>query len=418
MRALICASGIVIIALSALPGLDAFAQTRMPSEAECQALRQQIAEHARLSEGVRRALAARPAAPPVAAPAAPAPAMDQATARTRLQQIPGERQQLEDQRLASMVRFDFSRASEIQGRIQALDAEKARLERELPNLPATAPPAAAPAPVRPASDADRVRCDEVTAFRDEALKIRRRELGAREDQSGALPLVALKGQRSDQIAQELASQFAPWPGAANQVGMLDADGDVKLDGFVDVPAAGVYRLYRQRSDGSIVVEVFITPGQGAPNELSQRLDEGIARQSGLKLVDLLALRPAGPARTLAESTDFARAHGQFQAGNFAEAGRLETAAARGVQFPNYRGETIRVLELFVPLSGGVAHRQVLVLPRPNSQELWEETSTQVRPISYWRTDVELTLQRQLRAADGASVGAPTTIGPVRFLIER
>jgi len=187
---------------------------------------------------------------------------------------------------------------------------------------------------------------------------------------------------------------------------------------VDVPAAGVYRLYRQRSDGSIVVEVFITPGQGAPNELSQRLDEGIARQSGLKLVDLLALRPAGPVRTLAESTDFARAHGQFQAGNFAEAGRLETAAARGVQFPNYRGETIRVLELFVPLSGGVAHRQVLVLPRPNSQELWEETSTQVRPISYWRADVELTLQRQLRAADGASVGAPTTIGPVRFLIER
>ena len=320
--------------------------------------------------------------------------------------------------MAALMRFDFARAGEIQERIQALDAEAERLERELPNLPAAPPSAAPPTPASPTSDADRVRCDDVTAMRAEALKIRRRELGAREEQAGALPLVALRGQRAELIARELASQFAPWPGAAGQVGLLDAEGDGRLDAFVDVPAAGVYRLYRQRSDGTIAVEIFTIPGQGVFDEMAQRLDEGMTRQSGRKLLDLLALRPAGRVRMLAESTDFARALAHFQAGSFAEAGRLEVGAVRAVEFPNFRGETVRTLDLFAPASNGVAHRQVVVQPRPNNQEQWEELTSQVRSASYWRTEIELTLQRQLRAAGGASVGAPTTVGPVRFIIER
>ena len=90
--------------------------------------------------------------------------------RARLGQIPKEHQLLEDQRLAALVRFEFSRATQIQGQLQALDTEKATLERELaalPTAPSTpaAPPAAA-APPAPTSEVGRIQCQNMTAAVD------------------------------------------------------------------------------------------------------------------------------------------------------------------------------------------------------------------------------------------------------------
>src|SRR5689334_25171554 len=78
------------------------------SDADCQTLRQRLAEHARLSDGVRRAVAAQ-AGPTVAVPA-PTPAAPAASGRAeairaRLEQIPKDRQALEEQRLGAMMKF-------------------------------------------------------------------------------------------------------------------------------------------------------------------------------------------------------------------------------------------------------------------------------------------------------------------------
>jgi len=233
-----------------------------------------------------------------------------------------------------------------------------------------------------------------------------------------VPLVALRGQNADELARELEAQFAPWPGAGEQVGLLDQDGDGRLDAVADVPADGVFRLYRLRSDGTLSVEVFVAPGRGTWNDLTRRLEEAAVRRAGKALADLLAARPAGPVRTLAETTDFARARGQYQAGNFADAGKVDGAAARSVTFQNWRGEPVRALETLTAAPGGVTLRTVVVLPQPNSQEVWEETTTQVRPQSFWRTDVEVTVGRQTRTTAGAPVGSLGTSGPMKFSVER
>jgi hypothetical protein len=395
------------------------------SDAECQNLRQRLAEHARLSEGVRSAVTAQAGATPTApAPTVSAPAVTgRAEAiRVRLEQIPKERQALEEQRLGAMMKFEISRAGQIQTQIQALDTEKASLERELAALPAS--PSASPVTTAPATVADpttRIRCQDMPAAVDSALKTRRRELGAREEQAGAIPLIALKGQSADQIGQELAAQFASGPAAGSQVGLFDPDGNARLDGFVDVPATGVYRLVRQRADGTISVEMFQTSAAGATpgyGELTRRLDEATARQAGQTLAELLATRPAGAVRTAAQTAEFGQAYAQFQAGNFTEATRLGAAAARSTEFQNLRGQSVRVLEVISPVSGGVSLRRAVVLAQPNDQELWEETTTIVRPTSYWRTDVEVARSRETRTMSGALVGTPAVSAPSKFSLER
>jgi hypothetical protein len=376
------------------------------SNAECQNLRQKLAEHARLSEGVRRAVAAQAGAAP-AAPAAAAPSAGRAeTLRSRLDQIPRERQTLEDQRLGAMVKFEFSRAGQIQAQIQGLDTEKASLERELAAaLPAG--PSLTPVPQAAVSDpTTRILCQDVAAAVDNALKIRRRELGARDDQAGAIPLTGSRGQTAEQIGQELAAQFSPGAAATTQVGLFDPDGDGRLDGFVDVLAPGIVRLVRQRPDGTVSIEVFSAPGATAGyGELTRRLDETTARQTGQTLPELLAVRPAGPLRVITQTAEFGPAHAQFQAGNFADVARLGSAAARSVEFQNLRGQGVRVLEIVSPVAGGVSL-------------LWEETTTIVRPISYWRTDVEVARSRATRTTSGALVGAPSVSPVSRFSLER
>jgi hypothetical protein len=408
-----------------LAGPAAAQTAATPPEAECQSLRQRLAEHARLSEGVRRAVAAQAAASPAvsgsAAASAPAPAPTgrAATIRARLEQIPKEHQTLEDQRLAAVVKFEFSRAATIQGQMQQLEAEKSNLERELSTLPATpaTAPAAAPTPASPPpSDAARIRCQDVTAAVDNALKTRRRELGAKEDQAGAVPLIALKGQNPDQIGQELAGQLGTTP--TSSVGLLDADGNGQLDGFIDVPAPGVFRLVRQRSDGTLTVEVFPAPGSaGAYGELTRRLDETTIRQGGQNLAGVLATRQAGPSR-VTQTGDFAPAYAQFQAGNFADAAKLTAPAARSAEYQNLRGQSVRVIEILSPVSGGVSLRRAVVVAQPNDQELWEETTTIVRPASYWRADVEQTRSRETRTTAGAVVGTPAAATPSKFSLER
>jgi hypothetical protein len=405
----------------------ALAQAPSISDAECQSLRLRLAEHARLSDGVRKAVAAQAtAAPAVATPtptpsATPAATGRAATIRTRLEQIPKDRQTLEDQRLAAMVKFELSRAGQIQGQIQALDAEKATLERELAALPAAAPAPAVTAPQAPVSDVARIRCQDMPAALESAVKTRRRELGAREDQPGAIPLITLKGQSADQIGQELAAQFLSGAAASAQVGLLDADGDGKLDGFVDVPAPGVFRLFRQRADGMIGVEVFPTSASGATpgyGEMTRRLDETSLRQAGQSLPELLATRPAGPPRAVTQTTEFGPAYAQYQAANFADAARLGAAAARSVEFQNVRGQSVRMVEIISPVAGGVSVRRAVVLGQPNDQELWEETTTIVRPTSYWRTDVEVARSRETRTTAGALVGTPSVSTPSKFTLER
>ena len=73
-------------------GTPALAQSSGISDADCQSPRQRLAEHARMSEGVRRAVAAQEGAGP-AASASPTPAAPSAIGRadairTRLEQIP------------------------------------------------------------------------------------------------------------------------------------------------------------------------------------------------------------------------------------------------------------------------------------------------------------------------------------------
>ena len=407
----------------AVPTEGVLGQTRALSQAECQALRERLAEYAKVSDSVRRMLSGRAARAPVgreASPRAPRPTSDRAEAiRARLEQIAQERQQFEDLRLAALVRFDLARAVQLQEQIGALDQEKASLEKELATLP---PGKGTPTPsVQPVgTDVDRIPCEELAAAHEAALKTRRRELGAREDQAGVLPLTPLKGQTREQIARDLAAQFSPWPEAAAQVGLLDQDGDSRLDAIVDVPVRDVFRLYRQRADAAVSIEVFALPGRKGDTEYGEatrRLEEAATRQADRQLTDLLASRPAGPIRIVAETADFGAAYAHFLAGNFADAARIQGGTARSIEFPNFRGDTGRILEILTPLSGGVGMRRVVILPRPNDQELWEETSLLLRPVSYWRTDAELTTTRQTRTSTGAPVGAPSAQGPTRFSLE-
>jgi hypothetical protein len=402
------------------------AQPRI-SPAECQNLRERLADHARVSEGVRRALggaAARyPAGAVPATQAAPAPTAAAPDRATRLAQIAQQRQVLNDQRIAALVKFDFGRAYELQKQIDALDQEKAALEKQ----PADAgQPTSAPAPPPPAtrpalSDADRIPCEELPAALETAKRIRRKELGAKEDLAAVVPLVPLKGQQHDQIARELASQFSAWPEAGAQLGLLDHDGDGRVDAFVDSPARDLFRVYRQRSDGRVSVDSFGVPGQSGPphlDEIALRLEEAIWRQGGQNLAEHLATWRAGPARILSETADFAAALSHYVTGNFAEAAKVEGAAARSSEYQNLRGESIRQVETFAAVAGGILMRRAAMLPRSAGQEMWEETSVLVRPASYWRTDVEITVKREYRTAAGAPVGSRMVSGPGRLSLER
>jgi hypothetical protein len=394
-----------------------------PIATECDGLRSRLVEHAKLSDGVRKILAALPAAPAPVVPAPVLPATGRANAlRARLQQVTEQRQQLEEQRLGALMRMDWSRASIAQGQIQVLDREKAALETELgalPSAPATPETPTAALPGAAAGPVDRVACKDMPATYEAALKTRRKELGARDDNAAVVPLMALRGATAEQIAQELAGQFMSWPDAGAQVGLLDRDGDGKLDAFLDVPVRDTYRMYRQRPDGAVIIETFTLAGRGGEyDELARRVDEAVARYTGSSIVDLLTARPVGAARVLNETGEFGKAWGHVAAGRFADAGQIDGAAVRTREFENYRGERLRLLEIVAPAAGGVSIRRVLVTPRANNQEQWEETSMVARAASYWRTDLELAGGRELRTAAGVPIGTRTPLAPAKVSLDR
>ncbi len=425
----------VIVSLVCLPAAwlagagPAGAQAPALSDSECQTLRTRLGDHAKLSPGVRRAVASRVGAPPPSAspvtstaPAAPAAGSAEAI-RARLAEIPAQRDALETQRLGAMVKFDFAQAGQIQAKIQALDAEKASLEQKLATAPTAAatptPSVPSPAPVVAADDASRIPCQDVRAALDSAVRIRQGELGGHEGQANVVPLVAFKGQSSDEIARELGAQFPAPVAGTTSVGLLDVDGDARIDGVVDVPVAGVYRLVRRRTDGTLGIDVFAASGAGSGyGDLTRRVDEQTLQRTGQTLESLLAVRGAGPVRVIAETGDFGRAQSRLLAGDPAEAARIEGAAARSLEFKNFRNEPVRVMEIITPAGGGVDVRRVIVLSPANTNESWDEMTTAMRPVSYWRTDIEVARAQETRTTAGAAVGGRSATGPFKFSVER
>jgi len=66
---------------------------------------------------------------------------------------------------------------------------------------------------------------------------------------------------------------------------------------------------------------------------------------------------------------------------------------------------------------GLDWRRVVVVAAPGVPEQWEETTLRLKPVSYWRTDAELTIARETRSAAGAA-GPRAVTGPVTFSVER
>ncbi|MBI2153989.1 MAG: hypothetical protein HYU24_09820 [Candidatus Rokubacteria bacterium] len=408
----------VALLLLALP-LLAGAQPLSP--AECRALRDRLGEHVRVSEAARRALGITAAAAPSAAQD---PASRAETIRARLAQIREERGRLEDEKVGAIIKLDFVRVARIQERIEGLEQERRTLEAELAGLeqggrlarpgPSRVAPSAGP-------DLARVPCQDLPALEDKALRARRRELGGAEGQAGVVPLFPLRGQTDRDVGVELASQLGAGADARQRLGLLDQDGNAQVDGVADSPAAGMYRLYRQRGDGSLALDLFVTapPPADAPyGEAARRIEEALLRQTRRRLGDLLPLRPVGPIKLLGETGEYSRLRGFVDSGQFDQVIQAGGVGARSVEFQNYRGETVRLLEVIAGTAGAAQLRTSTTIARPDGAEQWEETVTRFRPASFWRTDVEVDQSRELKPAPGGLAPPRATAPTVRFSLER
>lgn len=416
LRAWACA--VVLVGFPVLAG----AQLPALSPAECQALRDRVRQHVSVSAAARRALGIPAAAAPSAAqdPASRAEAI-----RARLAQIREDRERLEDEKVGAIIKLDFVRVARIQERIEGLERERRTLETELAGLeqggrlarpgPSRVAPSAGP-------DLARVPCQDLPSLEDKALRARRRELGGAEGQAALVPLLPLRGQTDREVASELSIQLGPDPEVARRLGLLDQDGDTQVDGFVDAPTGGMLRLYRQRGDGSLAADLFLTalpPRPDAPyGEDSRRLEEALLRQTRRRLADLLPFRPVGAVKVLGETGEFARLRTFVDSGRFDQVIQAGTVGARSLEFQNYRGETVRLLEVIAGVAGAVQLRTSSVLVKPDGAEQWEETVARFRPVSFWRTDVEVDQSREVKPAPGGIAQPRSTAPTVRFSLER
>jgi len=414
----------VALASLLLPGL-AGAQPPPLSPTECRALRDRIGEHAHVSAAARRALGiTTPAAPSAAPSVSQDPASRAEAIRTRLAQIKEERDRLEEEKVGVIVKLDFARVARIQERIEGLEVERRSLEAELAGLeqgrrqvrPGPSWMAPLPGPDLLAS----APCQDLPGLEDKALRARRKELGGAEGQASLVPLLPLRGQTDRELAVELGTQFGPDP--EGRVGLLDQDGDTQVDGFADSPAWGMLRLYRQRSDGSLALGLFLTavpPRPDAPyGEDGRRLEEGLLRQTGRRLADLLPLRPVGPVRVMGETGEYFRLRALVDSGRFDQAIQAGSLGARSVEFQNYRGETVRLLEVVAGDGRAVQLRSSATLVNPDGAEQWEETVTRFHPVSFWRTDVEVDQSREGRPAPGGVAQPRSSTPTIRFSLER
>lgn len=408
-----------VLVLLLVPGLVG-AQTRQLSPAECRALRDRIGEHARISPAARGALGlAMLGSPvPVQEPAERAEAI-----RARLAEIQQEQQRLEDEKVGALIRLEFARVAQIQDRIEALDRARRALETELESLE-QARPAPRPAPSKAPSagvDLARVSCRDLPALEEKAVKARRRELGGAEGQAGLVPLLPIRGQTEREVSQELAAQLGSGPDALQRLGLLDQDGDTQVDGFADSPVSGMYRLYRQGGDGSVAVDLFVT-GSVSPDvpygEAARRIEEALLRQTRRRLAELLPLRPLGPVKILGETGDFTRVRAMADFGRFDQVIQTESLGARSVEFQNYRGETVRLLEAITGGGGIVQLRTASTVVRSGGEEYREEIVTRFRPVSYWRTEVEVDVSREIRSVTGSVIRPRSSVPTVRFALER
>lgn len=409
-----------VLALLLFAGL-AGAQPRQPSPAECQALRDRVGEHARVSLAARRALGiTTPSAPS----AAPDPITRAEAIRTRLAEIREEQQRLEDEKVGALIRLEFARVARLQEQLEALDRERRALEAELAGIE-QGRPAKRPGIVRPATPAGpnlaRVSCQELPALEEKALKARRKELGGAEGQAGLVPLVPIRGQTEREVGQELAAQLGSGLDARERLGLLDQDGDTQVDGFSDSPAAGIYRLYRQREDGSVAVDLFVA-GSASPDapygEAARRIEEALLRQTRRRLAELLSLRPVGPVRLLGETGDFTRVRALADAGRFDQVIQAASLGARSVEFQNYRGEAVRLLEAVTGGGGIVQFRTASIVVRAGGEEHREEIVTRFRPLSSWRTEVEVEMSREIRSMTGSVIQPHASVPTIRFALER
>jgi hypothetical protein len=394
--------------------LAARAETPAMSPAECQALRDRLGEHLRVSAAGRRALGLVAPAP---AAAAPATAARVETVRTRLGELREERRRMEDEQVGALLRLEFGRLGQIKERIQRIDEERRTLEAELAALEQ----GAAPAPSRAAPsgpDLARAPCQDLPAMEEKVLKARRWELGGSEALAALVPLLPLRGQSEREAGVELQAQLGTGGEARQRLGLLDQDGDTRVDGFADSPGAGLYRLYRLRGDGSLAVDLFLTapPAADAPyGEAARRIEEALLRQTRRGLADLLALRPVGPVKVLGETGQYARLRGLADAGQFDQVLQAGALGARSEEFQNYRGETVRRLGAVAGLAGAVQVRTTTVVVGQDGAELWEETVARFRPVSWWRTDVEVEQGREVK---GGPAPQPRSTTMIRFSLER
>ncbi|MBI3031303.1 MAG: hypothetical protein HYY64_17525 [Candidatus Rokubacteria bacterium] len=408
-----------------LPGLTG-AQTPAPSPAECRAVRDRIGEHARVSAAARSALGmTAPAAPE----AAPDPAARAETVRARLAQIKEERERLEDEKVGAIVKLDFSRMARIQERIEGLEVERRGLEAELAGLEQARrqvrPGLSWMAPLGGTTtglDLARVPCRDLPSLEDKALRARRKELGGAEGQAALVPLLPLRGQTDRELAAELSAQLGPDPEVARRLGLLDQDGDTQVDGVVDSPAPGALRLFRQRSDGSLALDLFLAavpPDPDAPyGEAARRLEEALLRQTRRQLADLLPLRPVGPVKVLGETGEFSRLRALLDSGRFDQVIQAGNLAGRSLEFQNYRGETVRLLEVVAGDGQTAQLRTSATLVKPDGEEQREETVMRFRPVSFWRTDVEVDQGREVKPAPGGAAQPWSAAPTLRFSLER
>lgn len=408
-----------------LPGL-AGAQGPTLSPAECRAMRDRVAEHVRISTSARRALGiTAPEAPSAAPSGTQDPATRAETIRARLPQIRPERERLEDEKISAIVKLDFARVARLQERIEGLEQERRTLEAELAGLERSGrlvrPGPSWMAPL-PTPDPARVPCQDLPPLEERALRARRKELGGVEGQAALVPLLPLRGQTDREMASELGIQLGPAPEVARPLGLLDQDGDTQVDGFVDAPTWGMLRLYRERSDGSLALDLFPTavpPQPDAPyGEAARRIEEALLRQTHRRLGDLLPLRPVGPVKVLGETGEFSDLQALVDSGRFDQVIQAGSLAARSLEFQNYRGETVRLLEVLASDGQAVQLRTSTTLVRPDGAEQREETVTRFHPVSFWRTEVEVDQSREVKPAPGGAPQSRSSAPTIRFSLER
>ena len=408
-----------------LPGF-AGAQAPTLSPAECRAMRDRVAEHVRISTSARRALGITASEAPSSAPSGTQdPATRAETIRARLAQIRPERERLEDEKISAIVKLDFARVARLQERIEGLEQERRTLEAELAGLERggrlVRPGPSWMAPL-PTHDPARVPCQDLPPLEERALRARRKELGGVEGQAALVPLVPLRGQTDREMASELGIQLGPAPEVARRLGLLDQDGDTQVDGFVDAPTWGMLRLYRERSDGSLALDLFLTAVPPQPDalygEAARRIEEALLRQTHRRLGDLLPLRPVGPVKVLGETGEFSGLRALVDSGRFDQVIQAGSLAARSLEFQNYRGETVRLLEVLASDGQVVQLRTSTTLVRPDGAEQREETVTRFHPVSFWRTEVEMDQSREVKPAPGGAPQPRSSAPTIRFSLER